>query len=187
MEGYDLPPMPPQTHEQVMVENSPVSISSNNNETIRWLEDTEDIIKELELTLLNREIVVIKGVEETVARKHGQPYMNEDGVNRILSIMKSHFHRGITLSNFTDIEVQRIMEVLHLKIAFIIGHNHEAFEISKGNLNTIIEIITNVIFSTFKRAVNEGERNMLNKTQRMTETRMIGQEQKRGLSRFLPF
>lgn len=188
MEDYGyMPPQPPMTQENVMVENSPVSLGSQGSETIRWLEDTEDIIKELELTLLNREIVIENNREVIKDRKHGKPYMNSDGVNRVLSIIRSHFHRGITLSNFKDMEIQRIMEILHLKIAFMIGHNHESFQIEKGNLNTIQEIITNVIYSTFKRAYNEGERIMFGRTQRGTETKVVGENQKRGLSKLFPF
>jgi len=186
--GYMPPPQPQQiSQENVLVENSPVSLSSQGSETIRWLEETEDITRELELTLLNREIVIIEGMEQIKDRVFGKAYMNPDGVNRVLSVIRSHFHRGITLSNFKDKEVQRIMEILHLKIAFMIGHNNEDFEIDKGNLNTIIEIITNVIYSTFKRAVNEGERVMFGRTQRGTETKVVGENQRRGISRLFPF
>ena len=182
-----ISPQPPVQQEQIVVENSPVSMGSQSPETIRWLEHTEDIIKDLELTLLNKEIVVENGEEVERDRAYGEPFMNPSGVNRILSIIRSHFHRGVTLSNFRDKEVERIMEILHLKIAFLIGHNCEEFDISKGNLNTIQEMITNVIYSTFKRAVNEGERIMFGRTQRASETKVVGEPQKRGLSRLLPF
>jgi hypothetical protein len=153
-------------------QDSPVMLNQQSNETIKWLEETADIVKQIEMTLLNQEIYEDEDGELRIRDKEGTPYMNKLGVNQTISLVTSHFHRGITLSNFTDLEIVKTMRILHVKIALLLGRNRETFAIEKGNLHTIIEIITNIIHATFKRAGNEGERVMFGRTHSTSETHM---------------
>lgn len=163
--------------------NSPLSIQSASSESIKYLEETDDLIRSIEMTLLNKVTIINEsGEEEVVDSPYGFPYMNELGVSRIIALYKSHFHRGITLSSFNDDEISLIMSLFHKSIASMLAEKYREFDIQKGNLNVIMDMITNPIYATLKRAAYESDKNMLTKTQRASETRIIGDgaHQKKG-------
>jgi hypothetical protein len=177
-------PMPMETG----FENSPVSMSNANSETIRWLEDSREMLEEIELTLSNKELHEDKdgnvGIRD---KKYGERFMNDDAVNTIMSILRPHINKNVFLSNFTDEDIDQIMQKLHIKISMLIGVNTKEFGIKETNLHTIVEICTNPIFSAYKRAAHEGERNMFTRTQRGVETRVHNEDGGRGIfSRFMP-
>lgn len=157
-----------------------VPMIQSGDETVKWLETTDDIIGIIELTLLNK---VIKrnpdGSEELVNNPYGSPFMNEIGVNKLISIIKAHLHRGVTLSSFSDDEITRIMNILHIKLAFLILKNKDEFKIDKKDMGIIMEMITNPIYATIKRAAYEGERMMLMSTHKINEIRTSGDEPRR--------
>lgn len=176
--------MPEQNAPQPTIEpgefypNSPLSVQNASSEAIRYLEETDDLIRSIEMTLLNKTTQInADGDECVVDSPYGFPYMNELGVSRIVSLYKSHFHRGITLSSFNDDEISMIMSIFHKSVASMIAEKYREFDIQKGNMNVIMDMITNPIYATLKRAAYESDKNMLTKTQRASETRIIGEQQ----------
>lgn len=184
METYPDPYASPPPTQQVPLSsadylpNSPVSLDSGQSESIKYLEETDDLIRNIEMTLLNKIVRVNQntGEEEIIESPYGSPYMNELGVSRIIALYKAHFHRGITLSSFTDGEISMIMSLFHKSLVLMIGEKYLEFGLEKGNFNIVMDIITNPIYATFKRAAYESDKNMLTKTQRSSETRIIGEQ-----------
>jgi len=158
-----------------------------DGETIRWQLSSDDVIERLKLTLLNRTVEYDPETGKTKLKKKGKPLMNEEGVEEVASVfLEPMFQRGIILSNFTDKEINKMMIIMRNKLILLLRRKWRKFGINKANLSSIVEVIDNVIFSTFKRAAYEGERRYLTTTQRITESRNIQEspEKKAGFSLF---
>ena len=166
-------------------EFAPMPENKVDNETLKWQLSSDDVLENLRLSLLNKRIEIDEnGNPKIVGNK--KPLVNEKGVETIMMVLRPHFQRGVILSNFEDKEILKIMRILRIKLILLLKKYWKEWDIQKGNLAIILETIDNVVFSTFKRAENEGERRYLTTTQRINENRVInqGEAERRGFNLF---
>jgi hypothetical protein len=140
---------------------------------------TDDILIELENILLNRIIEVDKTGETKIFQK-GKPLLSEEGVSEIMTVVRPFVNRATILSNHRDDEIERIMKIIHVKLVLNLAGKKEMLGLSDPtNLHMIVEIVTNMVWSAYKRSEFALEQNFMSKIHHITESK-ITQEQPKG-------
>ncbi|GAH66074.1 unnamed protein product, partial [marine sediment metagenome] len=118
-----------------------------------------------------------------------KPLMNDRGVYKIIAIVSPFVTNNTRLSTLDDKEV-RIFTLSFTKMMLRHMHlNKRNYEVDMSDMSAIIEMSENLIRSVFKRALNNGERNFMNKTIHATEANITHsyQNQEKQRPKFLQF
>ena len=130
------------------------SVMNSYNGSIILLTDPEDVLERLRYTLEGKEI---NGNGELI--HIGEPLMNDNGINRVMSLVRTTVNRGVFLSDFKDAEIKSLMDFLGDTLAKSLMTNRDNFGISDDRIRDDIYFL--VLFSCFaalKRAWEAGEK-----------------------------
>jgi len=109
---------------------------------------------------------LLRGEEETVDENgkskwtrdaNTKPLMNELGIKAILVNLHGA-NQGVVFSNYDEENLFAIVRNDAYDLIKKLGENMVEFEIEQGNLDTILFNITNTIYSSYRRGMNQGER-----------------------------
>jgi len=91
-----------------------------------------------------------------------KPLMNDEGVNAILSVVRSYVTLNTTLSNNKDDEISRIMNTMIKIIVTLLYQKKQAYDIrDDAERWRIMEIVIPRIYMAIKRSLNEGDKRFL--------------------------
>jgi hypothetical protein len=93
----------------------------------------------------------------------GYRMMNDKGVRMTLSLVSSMSDKDTVLTTLDKNEIASTMRALHKHVAQLFGEKYKEYEIDKGDLTVIIDIVTNKIWFAMKRAEGGAEKNFIAK------------------------
>lgn len=129
----------------------------------------EEVFEPIENSLRGRKWDFVK--KEYVSTSN--PLLSDEGIEDILRWLRSYFHKGFNLTNFTEEDVCNIMRRVCFSIIYKLAANFEVYKINKENLDPIMDLIEHNIFASIKMPLGEGHRKYIAGMQRMhiTESR----------------
>lgn len=146
------------------IETNPIGFQQSPD-LIKWQLSPELVIAELEYNL--RGYTWDHSQDKYV--KRGRPKMNDAGVQNLSSILKSRLNKNVILSNLSETDILRMAEETRQHIIDFIYLNYHNYDIKFHDFNDIVQMTDHLIYSTLRRALNEGERKYLGRTQSRTE------------------
>jgi hypothetical protein len=155
---------------------SPGFMQRADGDLIRWQLDQGDILEDLKKDL--------KGVVWNDRKKEYEQVapalMNDMGVNSVIIYAKSFINKNNILSNYNEDEVlQLCTEIEHNMISWLFVRMEE-FNLNKNNFQVVRNMIGNAIFASYKRALNQGERDFLKNTERVEQRFMSHEPQRKN-------
>lgn len=88
----------------------------------------------------------------------GEPLMNEQGINAVMSTVQSLVHHMATLSNFKENHVNMLMVSMIDTLSRDLMLNRLTYEIDRKNRDIIVDNATRFSYSFVQRAFEEGDR-----------------------------
>jgi hypothetical protein len=120
-----------------------------------------------------------QGISYYAEPKKEDQLFNEYGINEIMNVLSSYINKSITLSNYTDDEVNLIMKNFATEIVDFIFINAEKFGLDtpekKKHFPMVVKIIVDLVDATYHRAIGGLEREGLNKVTMVSQTENLGQ------------
>lgn len=155
----------------------------NFGSSIIKLTDPERLLWQLELYFRNAR----ESGDKVVCL--GEPRMNEQGINDVLSMIASLSNQAAILSNFTTGEIEGLMLLLSDTLCRALMVNKRRYAISSPvDMSMINQATISVAFIVLKRGFGEGERKFWKGSMQEIKTTV---EQQRGgglsLARLNPF
>jgi hypothetical protein len=126
--------------------------------TSKWELEIDDLLAELERQLGGYVYEVDSQGNIIVNRDTSLALMNDVGIRFIKSRISLIANKFTLLSNLNEEEIKKICFNYSMAIKNELIKNYKKFEIKKETLETLILSISILIYTTLKRAMNEGER-----------------------------
>lgn len=150
--------------------------------TILQLTNPQAIIKEMELTLRNQEIVDNKII------KLGTPLMNDIGIRQVKGIVQGVVNQMNIMSNYDKKDIMMIMDYVNDTLArdlMIHKVQYGLNETTRDNVKFIVEV---TCFGILQRAKDEGDRRFWKGSQKEVKSEVVGLNRGGGgLKSLLPF
>jgi len=150
-------------------------------------EDTASIIERIDPFIIAerlRHMLLAERYDENkqqwIAIEGQEPFMNKLGAAKISSLFAAEVNSNASLSNLTDLDINRIMITFGDTLADLMTFRFQEFEIKISEVQTIFQIIVDNAFFCLKRALREGERKFLKTSVRSHETIRVGNEEERN-------
>lgn len=170
-----LPQVPQETQAQQQQDpysNNPInydlgtdiipSRTQENNDILRYGMDLQDIHQELENNLRGLTLDIKTG---SMKQRPGvQPLMNEEGITRMMAVVRTYITRIGTQSFLEKEQISNIMIEINEELLLMMAAHYDDFEIDDNYIPYIISLIENPIFLTLQRALQGGDRNLLRNT-----------------------
>jgi len=188
-----VPDMPPEEIERTIQENPymtdqypfdmiPSTPPPHIEADIIEKTDPKALMDKLERTFAGEEY----DEEYKVWRRKRKPMMNKTGIKSIMADVRAVVNQNTILSNLNEREIGVIMIQLGDTVLMKLAQERDNFEITKPELNTIVDAVVHTAYPCLKRAWQQGERNW-HKTvtrseiiQRIQNPPMQREEGKRG-------
>lgn len=124
--------------------------------TILQMTDPEDVVENMTMSFRGLAIVNDK------LTKVGEPLMNEEGINRVKSLVQSITNRNSVMSNMKRnfIEHQMLYFCETLRKSLMVNRGRYGIYDWSAR-DDIVEIASNYVYMTLRRASEEGERRFL--------------------------
>lgn len=100
---------------------------------------------------------VTKGVPVPI-----KPIMNDEGIYRIISLVKRYLTRNVMMSNYSEQIIVRTMRGLVIDVGIHIALNWKRYEMDYSDLSIVMRMIKDSVEPTLYRCYNNGERRYLN-------------------------
>lgn len=143
----------------------------------RHFTDFEDIIDSLRLSWEGKDIDYT--TQPPSLKDFGEPLLNQTGIGKLTSLMKSVCHKGIPMANFEQLRPYIFARMIGYVIAEDIFVNFNKYGIqSVEDANRLIFPSVFTFFATATRPVAEGERKFIKGYTR--ESHVIGPQKKKG-------
>jgi len=117
-------------------------------------------------------------------------FLNEEGINKIMTIIRGTVNTNCILSNLNDKEIANIIVDIGKEITLLLAQEYKTYKVEKSNLTTIVNLCLRMSYFSLKRASGEGERRFLKTSVRSSEHVLVrpdqNQQQPQGSS-FLRF
>lgn len=98
-----------------------------------------------------------------------KPFLNEGGVNTIITRVRAIVNQNTTMSNLDDERIHKIIVAIGDELDILLFLKYEEFEVDKANLTTIVSMVQEMVYCSLMRAWLEGERDMFKDTIRSAE------------------
>ena len=119
--------------------------------------------------------------------EESKPYLNEEGIWRMMAIITSFINDNTIYSNLNDEQIRLLMLALSAQVIGLLRQKYILFEVDKADLTSIKNIILDSTFLALLRAKGGRERGLLSKS--ISESIISRQqlpEQKRSLIPGMP-
>lgn len=145
--------------------------------SIVYMTDPQREIKQLKLSLMN-------GYIDTEGRfnSYGKPLMNDDGIAKVIGFVSSVVNTPTNMTNLTDDKIEKIIMMNAEVLIRNLMVNGRRWEITGNDAkNLILMEVTNLIFVTLNRSLEEGERRFWKGSQQEIHTRIENTSKSKGL------
>jgi len=132
---------------------------------IKWQFNPDEIIDNFYHELLGE----VK-VKENKWVKKFEPLINEKGAKAVITVLRPHLSRVLSLSYFQKDEVNRIMREFTITLTQKLFVNMKKYDLTIDNANVIIHSAEHLVLGVLNGALNGGNRNLLSRGVRHVET-----------------
>lgn len=148
------------------------------------LTNPDRVVDDIENTLRG-----VKKIRGQHIRFREKPYMNETGINDVMSLVKSHVAQNTVLSNLDNQQISSIMKLLNYTLAKTLMIKRKKYDIESSEDRTMImDIILVPCYICLRRSYEQGERRFLKGAVYENVMSYPEQSNKKGLNTFLhPF
>jgi len=164
----DMGPMPMQQQQRPaeIVDNFSQPLFQMDGETIRWQFDPTETLRDLERNL--------KGAFHNDRTnkwdiKTDAQLVNYAGMYNILSLVRVHLYKHVSLSHFTHEEINEIVHDVIIALIDKLELEWKKYEINRANLSTIRIMVENTIRANLLRALQGNAAKSLRDTHKSTE------------------
>ena len=81
------------------------------------------------------------------------PLINDEGINQIIYCLKLKLTHSITLSNFTEFEIEKKMTIFTWDLVELLVKNLKKFEIKADNWKILANGVIDIVHANFNRAI----------------------------------
>ena len=149
---------------------------SDTDNLVKWVLEPAEILDILEHNLRGERPGLRRG--EWVLS--GDQMLNDMGVRKMMNIVSSHVNKVVIMSDFNEIQINKIMFFLSRDVRRDLFTNFEMYEISFPNLTAIKLMICDLIYAALMQARDGGARNAWSKIQRVTTSIIEDKTSKKG-------
>ncbi len=128
---------------------------SYGDDFMKEIVEVDDLIERIEHMLRGE---FFNGITNKFEKQHEDPLVNEEGIFRIMSIIRSHIHKHLHLTNFSEEDVRRLAYEVCMALIDLLAINQEVFGIKKSDLTIIKTNIDHMVYTALRRAYQQGER-----------------------------
>jgi hypothetical protein len=132
-----------------------VNHSGQDSDAIKYQIETDNLAQELKKKMGLKPVKKVnsEGQEEIVWKETSRAWANQEGIENIVGVVRGYSDKINQLSDYDPRQIERLMEQVHKAVARDIAENWEEYDIGKrGNAENIIELVTNIVWSTFNAA-----------------------------------
>lgn len=91
----------------------------------------------------------------------GDPFLNKDGVNTIVTIILTHLNNVFIMTNFSEEDVRRMAEELGHGITDMLYLNYMKWDIKMENLSIIGTTVDHFVYAMLRSSFEEGIRKLM--------------------------
>ena len=96
--------------------------------------------------------------------------INEEGARSVITILRPHVSKVVTLSQFKEEEVNRIVREAYLSLLQDLFVNMERYDLTVNNANIVLSAADHLILASLNGALRGGNRNLLSRGVRHVES-----------------
>lgn len=144
--------------------------------TRRWQLSPTDTIEEIRQRLRGNYFNSTKNKWEPVC----EPWMNEDGIGRISSIMNFYVNKNVQLSYFEPFVIENMTIAFGGEISSILQYHWKQFGVDKQNIGLIAHMLTDTVFAALMRARFGKESQFIENTEQRRIIEQEGGKEKAG-------
>lgn len=129
-----------------------VSHKGQDSDAIKYQIETDNLARELKKKMGLKPVKKKNsdGTEEIKWKETSRAWANAEGIENVVGIVRGYSDKVNQLSDYDEHQIERLMEKVHRAIARDLAENWEEYDIGKrGNAENIIELVTNIVWSTF--------------------------------------
>ena len=133
---------------------------------VQWLEHPYDIMDQLKHTLKGEQLFITEDkskarIERWEVPKGVKPFLNDNGINYVMSVIGAFVNRSATMSYIDDEEIFKIGRLTCDNISIALAMNNGQYGLDMSLYYTVNSIVVNFVYMTLKRAWKGGERDMI--------------------------
>lgn len=132
-----------------------VSHSGQDSDAIKYQIETDNLARELKKKMGLKPVKKkdSNGNEEIIWKETSRAWANAKGIENVVGIVRGYSDKINQLSDYDEYQIEKLMEKVHRAVARDLAENWEEYDIGKrGNAENIIELVTNIVWSTFNAA-----------------------------------
>lgn len=118
-----------------------------------------------------------------------KPYLNEEGISKVMAIARRYVNDNTIYSNLTIEEIRLLILQACYEMTLLLVLNYKKFEVDKSDLTSIKNLVIVTAFNSLKRAIGGTERKLLAKSineQIISQQRVGTQEEKKSIFGGIP-
>ena len=123
----------------------------------KFIQSMEKPIEAFELRLRGQEIVYSSQTEKYVVKQVATPQMNENGINYVEGMLRSHLNPNLYMSQLGENQADRYIIGTKKQIGSIINRNRIAWDIKIDNVRPVISVICSLIAFGITKAKTDKE------------------------------
>lgn len=182
MDQYNNQQMPQGSYYQEMAAYPSQSV--NDPSIVKLHIDPTEVFSEVEHRL--RGEVKVKDFDKdgnikTYWKKVRSPYLNEDGIGRVLSILSGYLVKTQTLSYFSEKQINNKMLALCKELRIALIRNWELWGIEPKDVRVVKMMVEVLADANLRRALEGGERRSLSKETQVRQELSNPQQNNNGL------
>lgn len=122
----------------------------------QWMLDCEDVLERFEHCLKGE----VYDYEENKwsVNKEFKPFINNDGINFLMAMMRIYMHKINELSTFSLEEIYDLIYNFKEALVDVLTINQKAYEIPEEMVEMVCNLAGDQVYGMFKRAMDGGER-----------------------------
>lgn len=129
--------------------------TSQGSDAIKYQLETDQLASELmkKMGLKPKKVQGSDGSESIEWIETDRAWANKKGIKNIVGIVRGYSDKINQLSNYNEHQIQTLMKEVHRAVARDIAENWVEYDIGRrGNADNIVELVTNIVWSTFNAA-----------------------------------
>jgi len=137
----------------------------------KWLFNPKDIITEVEKSLRG----------QTYDRKEHKwvqvrkPILNDDGINSVLLNLSPYASKVFSMSHLSEKRIKKMAHQFTKEMIVLFGTDeHDELGIDVKQMSVIIKLVSNVVYSTLRKAYEGLSLGVIRDTEKGTEIRTLG-------------
>lgn len=132
-----------------------VNHKGQDSDAIKYQIETDQLAQELKKKMGLKPVKIKNedGSEEIKWEKTERAWANAKGIENVVGIVRGYSDKINQLSDYDEYQIAKLMEKVHKAVSRDIVENWEEYDIGdRGNAENIVELVTNIVWSTFNGA-----------------------------------